>query len=589
MGLLSKSKKDYEVLVRENEELKEKLNRALELNNSLEDLEFKVISARKSIADLNQKEFESGDKLRSTDSEIQNKDKILEKLKNEIKSLETNKSGLTKTINDYNGKIAEQKNLLENKIAQLKEIDGKEIETASLYIEKQTEIDELNKSVLALYTDKEYLEKEIISLQDNIHALREENRDIDNNYGTIKAEYNLLKEQTEEFKTRLSSYNKELRETEILVVRSRDNEAKLKTSIDELESEEIKKSESVKELDNKILISEEIKQSIEEALSGLIKQLAEKDALYDEYLIRRDDLATQIIDKRKELANLELQISQKGEELKNIGSETENQTSELLAIKAEYDGYSPKINEIRQSILMIKQEEELLLQKLAELKSVISETENYKNQTEQNYLHVEAKLAETLESFNTTIVETKQKLNSIKQQVLEKEIESNTKEKILNEKRTLIAESEGKLKVLELEKKTLENIVVNLKSAKTEKEETIERLKEKEFSVKTSLTNAKSELSIIETGKTELETNFKHIADIQLKNIGEYLAKRELLQNELKETEEQHTVLETSLDTKKAELAKAQAELGDLKIQIEEYSGKAARLISMVKNETKQE
>ena len=106
MGLLS-SKKEIEQLVNENNELKQKLEKALSFNAGLEDLEFKLIVARKEISELNQKEFEQTNKLKDLDEDITKKVSYLSSLESELSVLEIAKDDINQQIDELNKNLVQ--------------------------------------------------------------------------------------------------------------------------------------------------------------------------------------------------------------------------------------------------------------------------------------------------------------------------------------------------------------------------------------------------------------------------------------------------------------------------------------------------
>ncbi len=584
MGLLSKSKKDFEALIQENEELKSRLNKSLEMVNSFEDLEYKVINARKEIAELNQQEFESANKLRDLENDINKKKLQLTDLGTKVKFLEDNELTLNENIKKLLQEKDDAEQTYNNKLKMFEEIGNKDNEIILDIEQKQAELNELNESLQNSKNDKEFLITEIISLQEKVLSLREENKEIDDNYGDIKVDYKNLTENVTELKTQLTAYTNELREVELTIVQKRDTENKLEKKLETLKKEEKEKSALVKELDQRILLNEEIKQNIEESLSGLIKQLAEKDSLFDEYSSKKDEIASHIIEKRKELANIEVLINQKNGNFEQLEKEYLNLQDLSAKINTEIENRE-KINQsIEQSILQKRQDEEFSINKLTELKSKINETEKFKFDIEQNYLNLESKLSETLTLFNEEITNAKVKLNQLKQLLLEKEIEISSKEKLLNEKRIQISEIEGTITILLKEKESIEGKVNNLINNKNDFEKQIEKLKEKEFNQKTYLNETINQLTTTENKKAEIELNINQLLEMQFKHYDSLEERKSNVISELKENEEKLKEITGNIEIETAKLTELKNKTLEFELKKEEYSSKITQLISLEKS-----
>ncbi|MFH0735167.1 MAG: hypothetical protein V1773_12020 [bacterium] len=581
MGLLSKSKKEFEALIQENEELKSRLNKSLEMVSSFEDLEYKVINARKEIAELNQQEFESANRLRDLENDINKKKHLFTDLNSKIKTLESSEL----TLNDSVEKLLKEKNEAEQtynaKLKMFEEIGSKGSDITLDIEQKELELKELNESIESSKKDKNYLVEEIISLQENVINLREEHKEIDTNYGSIKEEFNTLTTNVNELRTRLTAYTNELRDVELTIVQKRDIENKLEKKLDTLIKEEKEKSIFVKELDERILLNEEIKQNIEEGLSGLIKQLAEKDLLFDEYSSKKDEIASQIIEKRKELANIEVLITQNSGNYQQLEKQSSNLASSIDKLNTELENKTAINHNIEQSILQKRQEEEFRITQLNEIKAKINDIEKFKFDIEQNYLQLESKLSETLTLFNEEITEAKIKLNLLKQHILDREIEISAKDKLLNEKRIKISEIEGNISILIKEKESYDGIVNNLKNTRTEHELQIEKLKAAEFNQKAYLNDTINQLTTTENKKAEVELNIKQLLDMQSKTYTAFEERNSLAVTELKENELKLKDITEKISTESSKLAELKNEMLQFEIKKEEYSSKIAQLISL--------
>ncbi len=540
MGLLT-SKKEIEQLVNENNELKQKLEKALSFNTSLEDLEFKLIVARKEISDLNQKEFEQSNKLKDLDEEITHKVSSISRLESELSVLEIAKDDVNNQIHELQ-KYLEQINInIESKNQEYLDFESGESEITKAIKEKQIELNSLAESIENYIKEKDYLVNEIAGLQENIHYLREENKDIDNKYSLIKNEYGELLKANDDLRIKINSATIELKELEKSIIRKQDSETLLNESINILSQDEELKKKYLKDLEDKIFVSEEIKQSIEESLSGLIKQLAEKDALYEEYLRKRDSVADEIFEKKK-------YITQFNDEIIKAETNKALLSAELLKLNNEVAEKSNLLNELENKILVSSQqlsvkENDLdnANNKLSEISSKYEEVESRKYKIEQTTLSIENSLTKTLELYNNDINDAKLKLNQIKQQILEKEIDLNNKEKSIHEKNEILSISEGQNKAMIIEKDALLAVITNLTSVKVAHEKEIEQLRQKELQIKKDLTDSIAELNSVTEKKNDLDKNIKQLFDIQLKGISNLEHKKATLLKDIEEAEQKIT------------------------------------------------
>ena len=522
----SKSKSEIEKLVEENDELKNTLHAVLQKHQNLIELDNKLTEARKQFSELQ---------------------KQTEKYKDEIDS----KTGLVRELTNSIESLNEKKTLVETQTDEL---------TTSGFDARKDEIDNLNKHYNDLKFSYEKLLNEHSSLQHNVASLRLEEEKLT---GTI------------------SQYGGNIDES---ITRLKEIETELDERIAQLKIEESRRNAVIKALDEKITLSEDIKSNLELSLSAIVGQLAEKEKLFAEYSNQKDSLSEELRTKQKEYDGFELRFNFAKENIQKMEDEVHSLYEKRTSLSDEIHKYEFIKNEIQEKILIYRNEEENYSESLKQKQNAIEEIEKHKFEVEEAHLIVENNFSQVLLKFTEELSTAKNRLGSLRQEVLDKEKELNSKEKILLEKTTQIAEYGGMTKVLQKERAATEQFMRNLKEEFSELNDKVIQLKDEANKQKIILQQLRSETSSFEIKKESLEKEIKQLLNQTSENFSGLNENKQKLSLEVAQGSRELDELKELISKMRNELRDLKAETANVETQKEEFTAKISELIAMEKN-----
>jgi len=522
----SKSKSEIEKLVEENDELKNTLHAVLQKHQNLIELDNKLTEARKQFSELQ---------------------KQTEKYKDEIDS----KTGLVRELTNSIESLNEKKTLVETQTDEL---------TTSGFDARKDEIDNLNKHYNDLKFSYEKLLNEHSSLQHNVASLRLEEEKLT---GTI------------------GQYGGNIDES---ITRLKEIETELDERIAQLKIEESRRNSVIKALDEKITLSEDIKSNLELSLSAIVGQLAEKEKLFAEYSNQKDSLSEELRTKQKEYDGFELRFNFAKENIQKMEDEVHSLYEKRTSLSDEIHKYEVIKNEIQEKILIYRNEEENYSESLKQKQNAIEEIEKHKFEVEEAHLIVENNFSQVLLKFTEELSTAKNRLGSLRQEVLDKEKELNSKEKILLEKTTQIAEYGGMTKVLQKERAATEQFMRNLKEEFSELNDKVIQLKDEANKQKINLQQLRSETSSFEIKKESLEKEIKQLLNQTSENFSGLNENKQKLSLEVAQGSRELDELKELISKMRNELRDLKAETANVETQKEEFTAKISELIAMEKN-----
>ena len=522
----SKSKSEIEKLVEENDELKNTLHAVLQKHQNLIELDNKLTEARKQFSELQ---------------------KQTEKYKDEIDS----KTGLVRELTNSIESLNEKKTLVETQTDEL---------TTSGFDARKDEIDNLNKHYNDLKFSYEKLLNEHSSLQHNVASLRLEEEKLT---GTI------------------GQYGGNIDES---ITRLKEIETELDERIAQLKIEESRRNAVIKALDEKITLSEDIKSNLELSLSAIVGQLAEKEKLFAEYSNQKDSLSEELRTKQKEYDGFELRFNFAKENIQKMEDEVHSLYEKRTSLSDEIHKYEVIKNEIQEKILIYRNEEENYSESLKQKQNAIEEIEKHKFEVEEAHLIVENNFSQVLLKFTEELSTAKNRLGSLRQEVLDKEKELNSKEKILLEKTTQIAEYGGMTKVLQKERAATEQFMRNLKEEFSELNDKVIQLKDEANKQKINLQQLRSETSSFEIKKESLEKEIKQLLNQTSENFSGLNENKQKLSLEVAQGSRELDELKELISKMRNELRDLKAETANVETQKEEFTAKISELIAMEKN-----
>jgi chromosome segregation ATPase len=375
----SKTKSEIDKLIEENDELKNTLHIVLQKQQSLIELERKIGEARN-------------------------------ELSGSIKLIETHKNELQSVVLDINSKKEKEKELTE-KIKSLTEKKESLVSSISSHEDADKEFgahreeyNTLNQNYNELFTELQKLNVEYLRTQQNLDVLRAEEEKLKN------------------FKNQFGGNNIDESVAKMKVIESDLNER-----LNFLKNEESKRNASIKSLDEKITLSEDIKSSLETSLSAIVSELSEKEKMFTEFSFKRETMLDEIHRKQKEYDEFDAKYNLSKETIQKLEKETKEFSIKRDNLLAEIRKFEAVRNEIQDKILQLKREEESLTVSLSTRQQISEELEKKKLDFDESHLKIENNLALILQKFIEELNSSKDKLSSLRQQIIDKEKELNEK------------------------------------------------------------------------------------------------------------------------------------------------------------------
>ncbi len=522
----SKDKNEIEKLVEENDELKNTLHQVLLKHQNLVELDNKLAKARTDLGELQQQ---------------------TEKYQSDIK-----------TFNDD----------IVTKNSQIRELS----EAIELLIEKKSFLEsstkeKINKDFGSKLAEIEKLNKEYSELKSAHEKLLQEYKTIQSNITSSEANLASLHSDEEKIKNLINQYD-EIDESKI-------NEKNLL-----LKNEEIRRTASIKALDEKITLTEEIKAHLEQSLASIVGQLSDKEMLYTEYTNKRDALFEELRIKQKEYDEFDLKYKTAFEVVNKLREETSELEEKKNSLAEEIKKFELVKIEIQEKIFQLRNDEEELAESTGQKQKLIDDLEKRKLQMEESHLTVENNFSQVLLKFTEELNSYKNRLSTLRQEIIDKEKELNSKEKILLEKTTQVAEYGGLTKVLQKERAATEQFMKNLKEEFSELNEEVFRLKDESNKHKIIIQQLRSETGSIELKKESLEKEIKQLLALSSGNYSDLSENKQKLILEISQSTRELGELASQLDTVKNELRKLRAETALVETKKEEHTAKISELIA---------
>ncbi|MFC2139665.1 hypothetical protein ACFLR4_03290 [Bacteroidota bacterium] len=363
----------------------------------------------------------------------------------------------------------------------------------------------------------------------------------------------------------------------------RNEKDSLEDKITKLKTEESKKAASIKNIDERISLSDELKTNLDASLSKIISSIAEKESENNQLYLKKESYLNEIKNKQEEFSEFESKYKEEKDRLNKITDEIKSLEEKKSGLLEENKSAEKIRKELDEEILKIKDEEEQLQRKFDELKKQVLESEKRKLDIEEKHLEIENIFSETLKKFTEELSEAKSKLSEVKNESHNKEKSLNAKEKILLEKSFQIAEYGGLSKVLQKEKAAAEQALADLKDEHQELLDSISTLRDKEAQQKILLNELNTNTNTLQTQKDELEKKLKDFINQIHKNYSDSEDSAKLIKIELNEKVALSNELQNNIEKAKNELKELKEEFSQLDIKKEETTAKVSKLIAKEK------
>jgi len=560
----------------ENEELKNTLHEILSRQNESADLENEIFEMTGKLSELAKEEQRIEDFVKTANNEKLNKSKSIFDLNKKISRLAQEKEQIEESIislqNKSNSALQQEEKNKANLSKLNSTIESKEKELSDLTIE----LDKLNGTA-------NRLKDEITRQEDRVGGLKETSSD--------------LTDQIKESKKSVLKFEKEIEEKEKLKDKIDVDTETIELSFEILEEKRIMILDEISDLESKIekideehtTVAEQLKNdqqtrhSMQTSIAELIQSLNEKEKTFKEFAITKDKYVDDISQKRNELDNVTFEIKNKKETISELEEEIKIFDIQKNEIELSIEKKRSIVEDVERNLIRKKEEESSFDDQLTELKNNILDFEEKKFKVEENILQLENSFAETTKAFTDEINESKSKLTSIKQLIIEKDREFNLKETTLLERNTQLAEYTGIVRLLRKEKESVEIQLQDLKKTKDRLSDKIISLKEEESKGKTTINQYKLEINDLIKKRESISYELNSLLDNSNNNYSEYNEKNKLLIHEINYHEKIISTLSEKTDKLEVALSKINEDVTKADLEKEERSTNIAQLITMEK------
>lgn len=503
-------------------------------------------------------------------------DKLIEEnddLKNTLHSFVQKHNSLT----DLENKIIEAQNQLIQK-SQTVEKEKKKISSLEEEIQTKTnKIDELDKQLAEI----DELHKQYNYLNDKYTRLENAYKDLQNDYNEKENKLLSLREEQENLNASITLSCSNLEDS---LDKIKQTEKQYTENISRLKTDENKKLEELKSLDEKISLSEEIKTNLEMSVAALVSQLSEKEKLFTEFINKRDSIIEELRGRQKEFDDYDNRFNYQREAIQKLEDETKELSAKRNNISEEIKKLETVKSEFQETLLSLRSQEERLNESIGLKKSAIDELENRKHEIEESRLNLEKNFSQVLLTFTDETASLKNQLNTLRQEMLDKDKDIAAKEKILLEKSAQVAEYGGLTKVLQKERTSAEQLISNLKEEQAELNEQLSALGNKVNTQRNFMQQLISETELLNKRKIDLERELNEILVQSGKNYSEMEENRQALSSDIASAQAELEEIKSQTSSLKSELRELKLEITKVETEKEEYSAKVSELITLEKN-----
>jgi len=529
MGIFSsKTKNELEKLIEENDELKNTIHTFVQKHQSLTELNNKITESQKSFSDIS--------------NEVEKIKKQLTKFEEDL----TSRKAAANNANDLVEKLEGRKKDLESTISLLEQNSSLPEEVLKQLSGKSSQLDDLNEQYFNLQKNISFLKQEEERLN-NLLIQRDGNMD-DALFKLRKAE---------------DDFNKR---------------------VTELKNEESRKLSIIKNLDEKIHLSEEIKNTLDASISSFISQLTEKEKLFTELAANRDKILEEIRKNKSTYDELEYKFNFHKENLWRLEEDTKALAEKKIILSDEVRKFESIKSELQEKILQLRTNEDNLNESISSKQKIIEGLEKRKFEVEETYLQLENNLSQVLQKFIEEQTSAKSRIALLKQEILDKEKEISSKERLLLDKTSQIAEYGGLTKILQKERATTEQIITNLKDQQIDLNEQLPGLREKINRQKLLTQQLKAEIEQLEGKKESVEKELKSIIT-QINNSYSNLDEtKQKLQQEVIEKRSELEEIKEQIEQFENVLRDLKVEVRQVDTQKEQFTAKVSELIALEKS-----
>ncbi|MDR3627793.1 MAG: hypothetical protein P4L45_13210 [Ignavibacteriaceae bacterium] len=574
--------KELEELRKENDELKSKIQRVYEKEESAQHLEKVLKKLRSEIVVLNERktsiireidslgvnEDEKRNQVAELDQKIAGLKEMRDQLQNNILSYTNQIQDLELTIRDRNANVEVQatndradsdiENYIEEAHKKITELNAEEADLTGSFNQKNREIEEIEEQKQILIEKQQKIDKKVAETEQRVIALEEKQ-------SKLTEEIELKKKELLAYTEKLNALVKEYTKTQENVSVLKEKENRLTKRIDELTEEEKSKSEFVNEL------------------REFDKELTEKHKRLDDAEINYRKLSEEASFKEKEIYAINQSLSIKANRLSKLNLDLLNMEKKYGELKEEIKRYESLKTELHLKFTEEKMAAEKFTEQASKLREIVPLLDKRKKEIEQSNTQLETRFAEMFQKFNKELSEVTKRRNILEQIVLKKEKDIDEKDIILFEKVSALEESEKILNARQTEIESFEKQINVLKDQKDILHKDLQKIDEDAADRKNYNDDLRLEMELLMKKRSSLEKGIQELLRMTNDSFGKAEARKMKLDDELREYDDKVIECREKINESMKELAQLQASIGSIKIEHQEHKGTISKLVTMKK------
>ena len=555
------------------------------------ELEKETAEMEKRFREVYQRVLEVGEMEQSLGVEIKKK-------KEELKALNEKKNEFAKEqLNNFNNKVIalkdeEKKNLIElkQKIKQLSdrenelnrrlEIRSRELQEIEKKIEQKTLVKEpdAGDKLLSLIVEEQKLldsidlkKKSLSELEESILYLKAEQRTIANEINRIdtvsKSEKLKFRDETDTSKLKpaeIIHFEKEANTIQGVIKALKEEEQKIRKSIEQLAQTEELKKELLSQLNDE-LSSKEIQ------FASIEKDYDTKSSRLNEISFKNKLILEELATKTNELSIAENNLKSKTGRLSEITGELERIERKLITAKSQLAEKDYEKSEIEEKIKVARDTWSKLDDYYKKVKDVVPLLEKRKDEVQISNSMLEKRFADMFKHYSTQMGEMYKKKNLLEQMLIKKENDVNEKDQSLLDKLSALDEAEKVLSVRKIEAESIEDLLKTINEQKEllageitslENKGVEKRIQNKELSIESELYHKKL---------IEFENGLKELFQKSEERFNKNTEQKARLESEIREFEHRLNELNKGIKDSMEELVNLRTTINKIKVEHEEH------------------
>jgi chromosome segregation ATPase len=559
----------------------------------IESAEKRKIELEKQTAEMEKRFREVYQRVLEVEGMEQRLDSEIKKRKAEINALAERKNEFTKEqLKSFNDGVTalkeeENKNLLEIK-QKVKLLSDRENELNNRLQIRNRQLQEIEKKIQQTNSSKETHDGTkhlplIVEEQQLIESIQLKKKflaDLEKSILSLKAEQNKISEQmnrvvmlsmSQELKSKEEAEDSELKhkEKEATTIQGvikalKDEEKRIKESIEQLKQTEELKKELISELSGELSSKEIQFASIEkdyETKSSRSKEISFKNKLVLE------ELAT----KSNELSIAENNLKSKTIRLSELTNELSNVEKKLIEVKSQLAEKDYEKSGIEEKIKSAKDSWSKLDDYYKKVKDVVPLLEKRKEEIQLSNSMFEKRFADMFKHYSTQMGEMYKKKNLLEQMLIKKENDVNEKDQTLLDKLSALDEAENVLSIRKSEAESIEDLLKTINEQKEllaseitslENKSVEKRIQNKELSIESELYHKKL---------IEFENGLKDLFQKSEERFNKNTEHKAGLESEIREYEHRLNELNKGIKDSMDELVNLRTTINKIKVEHEEH------------------